>query len=159
MQGLIQQITMIAQQANETDEQRATRLSEAASGAECDSTTLYEVEQDLRGLARHYAAQNPEKLAEVRSLGQMYAPSMGMDPDAAEQVLSVDTAAALLGQYATRRPDLTALLVKSLHESFERRGLYDELGTETPPAGALEPDLLATGHVHESMDGFEEGEQ
>lgn len=145
MQGLIQQIAMLASQADETDEQRADRLQDAASGAGCDPTTLYEVEQDLRGLARHYADANPDKLAQVKQVGQMYAPSLGMDPSAAEDVLSVDTAASLLGQYATARPELAALLVKSLHESFERRGLYDELGTETPPAGALEPTLTLGG--------------
>jgi hypothetical protein len=34
-----------------------------------------------------------------------------------------------------------ALTVKTLHESFERRGLYDELGTETPTEPELQPPL------------------
>jgi len=132
-------MAMLAAQADETDEQRADRLQESAESAGCDPTTLYEVEQDLRGLARHYAKQNPETVAQVRQVGQMYAPSMGVDPSAAEDVLSIDTVASLLGQNATARPEVVALAVKSLHESFDRRGLYDELGTETPPAGAVEP--------------------
>ena len=122
MQGLIQQISMLAAQADETDEQRADRLQQAANGAGCDPTTLYEVEQDLRGLARHAAEENPEKLSQVKSLGAMYG--------APDDALSVDTAASLLGQKVTARPDLVALTVKTLNESFERRGLYDELGTE-----------------------------
>jgi hypothetical protein len=139
MQGLIQQMAMLAAQADETDEQRADRLQESAESAECDPTTLYEVEQDFRGLAQHYADQNPDKLAEVKQLGQTYAPTLGMDAGAAEDALSVDTAASLLGQAATANPEVVALAVKTLHESFERRGLYAELGTETPPAGALQP--------------------
>ena len=131
MQAIISQIAMVASQADETDEQRADRLQQAANGAGCDPTTLYEVEQDLRGLARHAAEENPEKLSQLKSLGAMYG--------APDDALSVDTAASLLGQKVTARPELVALTVKTLHESFERRGLYDELGTETPPAGAIEP--------------------
>jgi hypothetical protein len=113
---------MVASQADETDEQRAERLEQAAEQAECNSGTLYLVEQDLRGLARHAAAENPETLSQVKSLGAMYG--------APDDALSVDTAASLLGQKVTARPDLVALTVKTLNESFERRGLYDELGTE-----------------------------
>lgn len=153
MQQIIQQLSMIAAQANETDEQRAERLEEAADMAECDPTTLYEVEQDLRGLASFYADQNPEKLAQVKAKGQNLAPMLGLDPNAAEDVFSEDTAAALLGQYATAKPGATALIVKALHESFDRRGLYDELGTETPPAGALEPTLAVESAPVESEEG------
>jgi len=130
---------MVASQADETDEQRAERLEQAAEQAECNSGTLYEVEQDLRTLADHYADQNPDKLAQVRTLAKTYAPTLGMDPVEAEDMFSVETVASILSQYTTARPKIAALLVKSLHESFERRGLYDELGTETPPAGAIEP--------------------
>lgn len=150
MQGLIQQLSLMASQADETDEQRADRLQQTADEAGCDPTTLYEVEQDLRGLARHYANQNPEKVAQVKQVGQMYAPSLGMDASAAEDALSIDTVASLLGMKATARPVEIALAVKSLHESFERRGLYDELGTETPPAGAVEP--------VQTVEAVEEGE-
>lgn len=141
MNAIISQIAMVASQAEETDEQRAERLEEAAEGAACNSATLYEVEQDLRGLADHYANQNPDKLAQVRTLAKTYAPTLGMDPAEAEEIISVETAAALLSQYTTARPKIAALLVKSLHESFERRGLYDELGTETPTQTEIEPPL------------------
>jgi hypothetical protein len=132
---------MLAAQADETDEQRAERLEQAAEQAECNSGTLYEVEQDLRDLADHYADQNPDKLAQVRTLAKTYAPTLGMDPVEAEDILSVETVASLLSQYTTARPKIAALLVKSLHESFERRGLYDELGIETPTEPELQPPL------------------
>jgi len=140
MQQIIQKLSLITSQAQETDEQRAERLSESATDAGCDPETLYAVEQDLRGFARHMNDQHSDTVRELENRLQAFAPMLGVPPETAQD-LGPDTAIKLGGQIATARPTHTALLVKTLHESFQRQGLYDELGTETPPEGALAPTL------------------
>jgi len=139
MQGLIQQLALITSQANETDEQRAERLTEAAENAGINPDTLYSVERDIREFGRMHASRHEQKVAEIESELTAFAPMLGMDPSAAGEQIGPDTAIKLASQHATARPEVTATLVKTLHESFERAGLYDELDIETPSAGDLEP--------------------
>jgi len=125
---MMQQLAMLASQANETPEQRADRLEEAAAESAVDADTLYDVEQDLRRLARERRDANPEKAQQIEAMAQQFAPMLGIDPSQADEI-----AIKLGGQFATARPRATATIVRSLHEVFDERGLYDELdGVETP---------------------------
>lgn len=154
MQGLIQQLSLLAAQANETDEERADRLTEAAGSAGVDPETLYLVECDVRGFGQHAAQQHPEKVEQIQQLASGYAPMLGMDPEQAGDLASIDTALSLLGQYATAKPDVTAYVVRALHESFERRGLYNELGTEAPAPGELQPPIdVVAGEIGTTAEG------
>jgi len=137
MQQIIQQIAILASQADETDEERADRLEQCAEKTGADAHTLFEVEEDLRGLARLYGRNNEETVAKVEQFAQQYAPMMGMDPEQAGELVDVETVACLGTQYALARPGVTALMIKTLHETFERRGLYEDLDTETPEPGEL----------------------
>jgi hypothetical protein len=137
MQQIIQQIAILASQADETDEERADRLEECAEETGADAHTLFEVEEDLRGLARLAGRENEETVAKVEQIAQQFAPMMGMDPEQAGELVDVETVASLGTQYALAHPEETALMVKTVHEAFERRGLYDDLDTETPTPGEL----------------------
>ena len=138
MQQIIQQIAILASQADETDEERARRLEQCAEETGADAHTLFEVEEDLLGLARLVGKQNAETVDVVeQAVVEQFGPMMGMDPEKAGELVDVETAASLATQYALARPRVTALAVKTLHETFERRGLYEELGTEAPEPGKL----------------------
>lgn len=144
MQALIKQIRKVVQHANETDEERAERLTQAAEQAGADPETLYAVEQDVRGFARLVTEAEAEKVAEAESKLKAFAPMLGLNPGVADE-LGADTAVTLVGRYVSEEPEKMAKLIKTLHESFERRGLYAELGTETPSEGELEPEVVAEG--------------
>ncbi len=136
MQQLIEKITSIAEEANETDDQRADRLTDAAAAANVDPVTLMDVEEDIRGVGRLAAERNSEKVAQAEQQLTAFAPMLGVDPEATED-LSAETFIKLIGQFAVERPGAAALTVRTLHESFSRHGLYQELNTETPSPGAL----------------------
>jgi len=140
MQQILQQLASIADEADESSEERADRLQQTAENVACEPTTLYEVEEDIRGLGEHYASENNETVqqaeAKLSTLGMM----MGMDQQTA-QALGAETAIKLIGQLSTAEPAATAHLVKSLHECFERRGLYEELATDAIAPGTAEPTL------------------
>lgn len=142
---LLQQLTLLASEANETDEQRAQRLSEAADQCGADAETLYQIERDLRTLGRQYEQANEEKIGAVAEQLKPMAAGLGINPDAAGDQFGAETVINVATMKALARPAATAKAVKTLHEAFERRGLYQELGTETPPAGQLEPVMDVEG--------------
>jgi hypothetical protein len=144
MQELISKIASIAEEADETENERADRLTDAATAADVDPVTLMAVEEDVRGIGRLAAERNGEKVAQAEQQLGAFAPMLGLDPETAEN-LNAETFINLLGQFAVERPGATALTVRTLHESFERNDLYDELGTETPPPGALQETIDVEG--------------
>jgi len=145
MQGLIQQIAQVAQQADETDEERANRLTDAADQSGATTETLYHVEQDVRRLARHHLRENEQTVAQAKMQATAFAPALGLDPESAEEIANVDTVVNLVGQYALARPRVAALAVRSLHETFDRNGLYEELGTEAPTPAELDAPINVDG--------------
>jgi hypothetical protein len=137
MQALMQQLALIQAQTNESPEDRTHRLTECADEAGADPETLYDVEEELRGYGRHLARENTDKVAELETKLAQLGPMIGMDPAAAQNQLDAETGIRLATMQALGRPQVTAAAVKTLHETFQRHGLYDELGTETPEPGAL----------------------
>jgi hypothetical protein len=144
MQELINKIASIAKEADETEDERADRLTDAAAAADVDPVTLMDVEEDIRGIGCLAADRNEEKVAKAEQQLTAFAPMLGIEPEATDD-LSAETFIKLLGRFAVERPGATALTVRTLHESFVRHGLYQELGTETPPAGALQETIDVEG--------------
>ncbi|WP_121822841.1 hypothetical protein [Halostella salina] len=140
MQPLINALHDLTEQAEETADERADRLSRVGERADVDPVRLMDVEDDVRGLARLAADRNAETVAEAEAKLPMIAPMLGIDPEVAED-LGAETAVALLGRYAVEHPEITAKTVRTLHESMERAGLYEDLGTETPAPGELRETL------------------
>jgi hypothetical protein len=125
---LMQQIALLASQADETAEERAERLEQAGAEADVGPETLYDVEEDLRRLAREQRDLNPEKMEQIEAFTQQFAPMLGIPPDKADEL-----AIKLATQLAMDKPETTATIVRSLHQVFSERGLYNELdGVQTP---------------------------
>jgi len=125
---LMQQIALLASQADETAAERAERLEQAGAEADVDPEILYDVEEDLRRLAREQRNANPEKMEQIEAFAQQFAPMLGIDPSEADEL-----ALKLATQLAMGKPEVTATIVRSLHHVFSERGLYDELdGVQTP---------------------------
>lgn len=143
MQNIIQQLALMASQAEESPEERHNRLTNVAEDTGADPETLYDVEQEVRGYGYYVANQNTEKVSEAEEKLAQFAPMMGMDPQAAQEQVSAETVIKIASMHALGRPERTAQIVKTLHESFERHGLYDELGTETPRPGIVQPVIPA----------------
>ena len=135
--NVMQKLALLTSQANETDDQRAERLKQSAKGTGADPVTLYETETALRELGKRTVENHPETMDQFEQRVQSLAPMLGMDPEQAGEQLSPETFINLGTQYALRNPDSVARAVYTLHEQFRRSGLYDELGTEPLPAGAM----------------------
>ncbi len=126
-----------AEQADESEDERVNRLRENADAVGADPTTLFDVEEDARGLVRLLTERNSETVEDLQLGATAVAPMLGLNPEDAEEVVDPEVAAALVGQMLTSDPEKLALLVYSLHEILRRNGLYDELGTEPPAPGEL----------------------
>jgi len=163
MQAIIQQIALLASQADETPEQRAARLRQSAQETTADPETLFEVEEDLRGVGRLAIERNEDVVDELEEKIAALALQIGMDPAQARDVLGPETVVVLAAQSALARPAVTALAVKTLHETFERRGLYDELETKVPSQGELTEPVNVDGDLGESepveREPVEEGDE
>lgn len=151
MFDLMTQAAMMATQAIETDEQRVERLEILAEETDVDENTLYDVEQELRGLARHRLDElEDEKQQQLDQLAQQAAPMVGVPGDEVDDLLCI-----LLAMHVVGRPERAATIVAGLHDVFDRNGLYDEASVTAPapellqqpvevdvnPAAVQEPDV------------------
>ncbi|NLV08736.1 hypothetical protein GOC74_02130 [Halomicrobium mukohataei] len=122
MQEIMQQVALLASEADETDEQRAQRLEEIAVETDIEAETLYNVEEDLRSELRRYLETHPQQRQDLQQLAQQFGPLLGIDPNAAD-----DLVVSLGTQKALADPVMTAQVVRTLHTVFTDRGLYDQL--------------------------------
>ena len=130
MQGFMQQLALIASQAEETPEERAHRLETVAETTAVTSDTLYETEESLRGLGWDQLTKHEEKADEIEQQMTQLAPMLGMDPQRAEEQFGPETVIRLLSMKMIGRPEATAHAVAHINDVFQRTGFYDELGVD-----------------------------
>lgn len=130
MQGFMQQLALIASQAEETPEERAHRLETVANETAVTSDTLYETEESLRGLGWDQLTTHEEKADEIEQVMMQLAPMLGIDPQRAEEQFGPETAIRLLSMKMIGHPEATAHAVAHVNDVFQRTGLYDELGVD-----------------------------
>lgn len=130
MQAIMQQLALIASQAEETDEERAHRLETVAEETAVTSDTLYETEESLRGLGWDQLTKHQEKADQIEQQMTQMAPMLGLDPQRAEEQFGPDTAIRLLSMKMMGHPEATAYAIAHMNDVFQRTGLYDELGVD-----------------------------
>ncbi|NLV14090.1 hypothetical protein [Haloarcula argentinensis] len=135
MQEIIQQLALVASQADESPEERTQRLKQVADDSGATARTLYEVEEDLRGLGWSALVDNEETVDQIEAKLQGFAPMFGLDPQRVEDQFGPETFIHLFSQYALARPEATAYAIATLDDVLTRRGLYDELDVDVPEPG------------------------
>lgn len=123
--GLLQQMVG---ESDESDEERAERLERIAEEHDVEAVTLYEIEREIREVARSVQARKEDQLSDAQE-------SVVSDPQTAQfggimDMLGGDVVVDMVGQMAVQNPRLSAELVYSMHKAFDERGLYDDLGVE-----------------------------
>lgn len=113
----------IAEQADETAEQRARRLEETAAEADVDADTLYDVEESLRNAVDEWLTEHPDQRDDLQAMAQQWGPFIGLDPDSAE-----DAVVILLARAFVERPAVAARVVSTVDDVLEDQGLYQDLG-------------------------------
>jgi len=130
MQAIMQQLALIASQAEETPEERAHRLETVAEETAVASDTLYETEESLRGLGWDHLTKHEEAADQIEQQMVQMAPMLGMDPQRAKEQFGPETAIRLLSMKMVGNPEATAYTVAHINDVFQRTGLYDELGVD-----------------------------
>jgi len=125
-------LTTLDETAHETPEERAKRLEATATEHEVSESALYETERAIRAAVRREAEANPGRVDQTLAQVRAFAPMLGIHPEDAEDVATVDTAVNLVGQTALADPAKVAQGVRRLDAIFTETGLYDELGTPEP---------------------------
>lgn len=138
MQEIINQLSEIASEADETPEERAQRLETIADDSGATPATLYEIEQDLRGLGWTVVSRNEQKTDDLEAVMKQIALFAGIDP----QGISTETLIRLISQYALEKPEATAHAVATLDDVLSRRGLYDELDVEVSVSRSYQEPLI-----------------
>jgi hypothetical protein len=125
----------LQESAHETPEERANRLARTAAEHDVAEGTLYDVERDLRLAVRDEAEANRGRVDQTISQLQAFAPMLGLHPEDAADLLTVDNGASVLGQVLVGNPTDVARAIRRVDAVFREHGLYEELGTPAPEGG------------------------
>jgi response regulator RpfG family c-di-GMP phosphodiesterase len=125
----------LQESAHETPEERANRLAQTATEHDVAEETLYDVERALRAAVREEAMAHSGRVDRTKAQLQSLAPMLGLHPEDAADLLTVDNSASVMSQVLVGNPTDTARAVRRVHAVFREHGLYEELGTPEPEEG------------------------
>jgi len=134
MQFITTIATILEQQRDETDDERADRLAWRASEAGVDPVTLHRFEEEVGDLCEAMVEDSDsdpnDDLAEIASLLASRGLGMEVDGEQALALAGIDwsTVRPVLIQSATANAAALAPIIKVLDETYRASGLYRDLG-------------------------------